>query len=320
MQNIISLRERAQLTKIITPQFKLFIKTISEIMNIYNIIQKLFKEGYPKIIIVEIKISKKEKENNEIEEKGDKTNIKKEFIMDKIKQKDFNETFEKLKKILTDVEMKQIEGYKTKPLIRYLYGRQFNLIYNYLNKNENKKNITPLLQFIANGEIKNDVEDFKKEQNGEIIETYIDDCEKYLNEVLKRNDLNLEKLYENSIIKQTNEKYEGLYVYKCEKLEKDLYQIYYYLTNNNPNSQNVILFNKETNNGEITSFLSRAILCEYNSVFIIGGIEFLEFEQKIYLINLLNIFFPKENEKIKSCLIFLYTNKSSDIYKNLEMT
>ena len=318
-ENIISLRERAQLTKIITPLFKVFIKTISEIINIYNIIQKIFKKGYPKIIIVEIKISKIEKEKNDIEEKGEKINIKKEFIMNNNQQKDYNETIEKLKNILADVEMKQINGYQKKPLIRYLYGRQFNLIYNYLNKEENKKNIEPLLQFITNDQIKNYVEDIQKEQNGEIIESYINDCEKYLNEILKKNNLNLEKIYENSIIKQMNKKYEGIYVYKCEKLEKDLFQIYYYLTNNNPISQNILLCNKETSKEEITSFFYRAILCEYNSLFIIGGIEFLEFEQKICLINLLNHFFPKEEEKIKSCLIFLYTNKSSDIYKNLEM-
>ena len=116
-----------------------------------------------------------------------------------------------------------------------------------------------------------------------------------------------------------NKKYQGIYVYTCEKLEKDLFQIYKYLTNNNPIAQNILLCNKETINEQITSFLYRAIKCEYNSCFIIGGIELLEFEQKLYLIDLLNFFFEKEDNKINSCLIFLFTNKSSDIYKNLQM-
>ena len=78
--------------------------------------------------------------------------------------------------------------------------------------------------------------------------------------------------------------------------------------------------NKETSNEEIASFLYRAILHKStNSCFIIVGSELMENDQKTYLINLLNQFFPKGDETISSCLIFLYSNKDSDIYKNLEM-
>jgi len=90
------------------------------------------------------------------------------------------------------------------------------------------------------------------------------------------------------------------------------------LTGNNPIAQNVLLCNKNTTNEQITSFLYRAILCEFNSCFIFGGIELLNNELKAYLIELLNSFFQKEDEVINSCLIFLFSNKISDIYKNLD--
>ena len=313
-ENIVSLRERAQLTKKITPQFKFFIETISEISNIDNILQRIFKEGYPKPLTVKIIIITKEKENNE----RDNLNIKKEYFMDNKKQNDYNEIIEMLKNILKEIKIEQNEGYKDKPIVRYIYGRQFNLIYNLNNK---YNNISPLLKYITNDLCINKVTDFKIEEKGKIVKDNIENWNNYLNEVLRINNLTLEKIYENTIIKKNNlnKKYQGIYVYTCEKLEKDLFQIYKYLTNNNPIAQNILLCNKETINEQITSFLYRAIKCEYNSCFIIGGIELLEFEQKLYLIDLLNFFFEKEDNKINSCLIFLFTNKSSDIYKNLQM-
>ena len=45
----------------------------------------------------------------------------------------------------------------------------------------------------------------------------------------------------------------------------------------------------------------------------------LDSKQKITILDLLNHFFPKGNEEINSCVIFLYSNKNSDIYRNMEM-
>jgi hypothetical protein len=38
--------------------------------------------------------------------------------------------------------------------------------------------------------------------------------------------------------------------------------------------------------------------------------------QKVTILDLLNRLFPKGDEKINSCLWFLYSNKNSDIYRN----
>ena len=43
---------------------------------------------------------------------------------------------------------------------------------------------------------------------------------------------------------------------------------------------------KNTTNEEITAFLYRAIKCKFNSCFIVGGIELLEFEQNSFIIKL----------------------------------
>ena len=101
-------------------------------------------------------------------------------------------------------------------------------------------------------------------------------------------------------------------------MEKELFQIYKFLTKNNPIAQNILLCNKDTSNEEITAFLYRAVLCQSNSCFIIGGLELLENAQKMHILDLLNNFFEKKKER-QSCLILIFTDKSSDIYKSLGM-
>ena len=153
-----------------------------------------------------------------------------------------------------------------------------------------------------------------------VIDNNINESDIYLTDIIAKNDLNLDRIYKSTFIKQDlkKDKYQGIYIYLCEKQEKDLYQIYKYLTGNNPIAQNVLLCNKITIKEQITSFLYRAILCEYNSCFIVGGIELLNNIQKTYLIKILNSFFQKGDEVINSCLIFLFTNINTDIYNNFD--
>jgi hypothetical protein len=222
------------------------------------------------------------------------------------------------------LKTKQINSYKEKPLIRYLYGRQFKLLYDYIKSNRivngNENNINSLLKYMTNDLFGKNIKSGNVVSKGNIIDNNINECEIYLNGIFANNGIILDNIYKNTIIKQNlkKEKYQGIYIYLCEKQEKDLYQIYKYLTGNDPIAQNVLLCNNKTSNEQITSFLYRAILCEFNSCFIVGGMELLNNDQKTYLIKLLNSFFQKGDEVINSCLIFLYTTKNSDIYKNLD--
>ena len=319
-ENIIDLKERAQLSKKITSAYKCFIESVIEIINISNILDDISMKGYPEIINVKIifNITKKDAQKN-IKEEEEEYIINNDYFINDLKQNNCLQIIDNLQKILKALRLKQKNAYETKPLLRYVYGRQFNLLYEFF-KNNNEESIKPFLKYLTNDLYKNNVKNFKTEIKQDIIESNINNCERFLNEVLKINNLDLGKIYQNTIIKNNlKEKFKGVYTFLCEKLEKDLFQIFKYLTGNNPIAQNILLCKKTTTNEEITSFLYRAIKCQFNSCFIIGGLESLEFEQKSYMIEFLDNLFNNEEEKLNSCIIFLYTNKSSDIYKNLEM-
>ena len=320
-ENIMDLKERAQLSKKITSDYKCFIESVTKIINISNILENILMKGYPEKLTIEIKmniVQKNRKQNeNQIKDEDKEYIAKNLYYLDNKQQNSYEDIIEQLKKILFELKEKQANAYETKTFIRYIYGCQFNMFYEYLTKLGTKNNIQPLLKYITNDLYKKEIPNFQFAKKGNIIESNINNCETFLNELLNINGLKLENIYQNTLVKKKNN--QGLYTYLCEKLEKDLFQIYKYFTGNNPIAQNILLCNKYTTIEEITAFLYRAIKCQFYSCFIIGGIELLEFEQKAFIIKLLDQFFQKGDEKINSLVIFLYTTKSSDIYKNLEM-
>ena len=312
--NIINLKERAQIAKIITSQYKCFIQNITEILNIYNVLENIYVKGYPKIITIIIVLEINQKDNKEDEY----INNNKYFIND-IKFENYIKIIDFLKKILIDLEKIQTQAYEEKNLIRFIYGRQFNLLYDNFKDLKDDK-ISPLLKYITDDLYKKKINRFNYEEKNDIIESNIYNCEKFLKEVLNINHLKLDNIYKNTLIKKNIKKeYKGLYTFLCEKLEKDLFQIFKYLTGNNPIAQNILLCNKKTTNEEITAFLYRAIKCDYNSCFIFGGSELLNHAQKTLVIKLLDHFLKRKKNKMKSCLIFIHTNLNSDIYKSLIM-
>ena len=61
-------------------------------------------------------------------------------------------------------------------------------------------------------------------------------------------------------------------------------------------------------------------MCEFNSCFIIAGLEFLETEKRANILDILNNYFaPNEKNKMNSYLIFLFMNYNSDIFKSLSL-
>ena len=318
---ISSLRERALLAKKITPDYKCFIESITEIINISNILKEICMKGYPKTIVVKmilkVKIIIKEEKDKENQMELYK---EKEYYIDNKPKKDYTEIYEILKNILSLLKEKQINGYENMPLVRFIYGRQFNLLYDHF-KNIQNNNISHFLKYVTDDNYKNEVKNFNCNNKGEIIENSIEDCEKFLNQVLLKNNLNLEKIYQKSFIaqKNINIKLKGFFTYLSdENVEKELFQIFKFLTKKNPIAQNVLLCNKDTSNEEITAFLYRAALCNVNACFIVGGLELLENEQKTYMINLLNQFYGGDIIR-ESCLIFIFSNNNTDIYKILGM-
>ena len=313
IEKLLELRDKAQLAKsisgddkekIIAKENQEFIEMISQINSIYEIIKEIFNKGYPEEIVVQIKIIMGKAK---FKFRGKECNSYKELILES-------------KKILDELKEAQINAYKSKSLIRYIYGHQFNLFYNVMKNNNNKDEIFPILQYFTNNLITKTIDNFNYIENDNTLEDLMTNCENYLKKILEINNLKLEDICKESLIKKATNyvEYKGLYLFLCDKLEKDLFQIYKYLTSYIPLAQNVLLCNEKTSNEEIISFLYRAILCEYNSCFMVGGIESLNSNQKATMLELLNNL-DDRYESMNSCLIFLCNNKNSDIFKSLNI-
>jgi len=122
------------------------------------------------------------------------------YSEDKIKN-NFKEISTELRNILIELKQKQLEGYKKKPLIRYLYGRQFNLLYSISDPNK-RNQIEPLLKYITNDCYHKRVDNFKVKNDGDLIHNNIQDWENYLNQILKHNKLTLDIIYKPTLIIQ----------------------------------------------------------------------------------------------------------------------
>ena len=92
-------------------------------------------------------------------------------------------------------------------------------------------------------------------------------------------------------------------------IEEHILNWYYFLTGYPPMAQTVLLCNEETTSEEITSFLYRAILCEYHVVFMIGKLDKLSSENRQTLTNLINSLYKQIENEMKSCLVFAYTKE-----------
>ena len=71
------------------------------------------------------------------------------------------------------------------------------------------------------------------------------------------------------LIKEKN-KYRDIYILKCENFSMEEYTLYLFLEKFGklPIAQNILICSKEISIEEIQSFIYRAILCDYNTLFI----------------------------------------------------
>ena len=75
---------------------------------------------------------------------------------------------------------------------------------------------------------------------------------------------------------------------------------------------------EETTSEEITAFMYRAFLCQYNVVFMVGKFELLNNDKRQALIALINHLFTGYENEMKSCLVFAYSDKTATIVQYLE--
>ena len=263
------------------------------------------------------------------------------------KESTFNEISKFLFKAKNDYENQLNNIYKKEEYLRFLYGKLFRKIQMHL---EETCDIREIIRYILN------ITDNNKEiKDGEIFHSKIKDyvnfyhkcneesfnnTSKYIISLFNKNEkkINLETHYNEMLILEKN-KYKGIYLITSGfmSMEEYIIKLYSDKLKQLPIAQNILICSRETSIEEIQSFFYRAILCEYNTLFVIEILESLSDFQynKIYTFidKILSIKFEdyKENNKntnklnknntkdyLNSCIVFIYdSNIDSNSLKEL---
>ena len=230
--------------------------------------------------------------------------------------------------------------YKDKVNLRFLYGKQFRSMMQHIEKNYKLDsflryilNITDHKITIKEGDkgIHRDAKDYIALPEMYIINSF-EGISSYITNLFKRNDKPVETHYDKLRIKPSDT-YKGIYKKICKKntMEKFIINLFWNkLEEVLPVAQNVLITSKETSTEEIQSFLHRAILCNYNTLFVIEINEsFTDYQQNVmnsYIDQLLtykNNKYNDENEDnvdrkytqkyLDSCIAFIYSEDNKNI-------
>ena len=302
--------------------FKKIITNIELIVNEYMKALRTKGSSLPIKIMIEVK-----NDNIKYYLGEQETYLEKENPMQKDGIKDF------LIKAKDDFITKLNEQYKQKMNLRFIYGKQFRSMMKHLetglkiepflryilNFTDNNKNVNEGLKAIdrsvtnwINNHIKYEEDSFKNINN-------------YINSLFANNN---KKFYDKMIIipeQNENKEYKGIYTYECETnfMEEFIIKLFWNKLIQLPIAQNVLITSNETTEEEIQAFLNRAILCNYNSLFVVEiSDSFSEQQQSImnsYIDKLLThkkretkCEKSKTQEYMDSCLLFIYGKE----YKN----
>ena len=225
--------------------------------------------------------------------------------------------------------------YKNKPWMRFFYGKQFYLFSKYIdnklypnNNNDdinliNNNKVISLIKYISGLNLNS----IKKES--QILQKIKNNYKQLDNENVKNNidkiSLFLENIFENNITVQNilssnelkNKKYKGFYTIEIPKKSYEIEILSWYvdLTNNLPLPFTLLICTNDTSDEELTSFLYRALYCEYNILFFLQNIEDLTNEQRKIIISMLR----NKNliKKMKSSLVISFYSQNDDIVKSI---
>ena len=135
-------------------------------------------------------------------------------------------------------------------------------------------------------------------------------CNNYIEQLYKDQNLNLKKIYNNKC-KNRDLKEIQLSFFNFNEIDIAAIQIFLQITKELPNPQNTLYCNLEISKEEIISFTYRAMLCEFQGLFLIIKPENLDKENKTLLIQIIKN--ELKDIKMISCLIFLYYDEDSDM-------
>jgi hypothetical protein len=128
-------------------------------------------------------------------------------------------------------------------------------------------------------------------------------------------------------------KYRGVYRHECEEnsIGKFIYELFLNKIGQKPIAQNILISSKETSIEEIQAFLYRAVLCDYNTLFVVEINESLSDYQQGIMYNFLdelliykmdkykesnkgkNIDKVKTKDYLDSCIVFIYEKKNAGL-------
>ena len=310
-----------------------FKNLVSNLELIYEYMQFLRNKGSSLPIIIAIKIKYPTMEYILNKEKVNFTDVK-EFLF-----------------LVKNDYITQLDSiYKTSKYLRFLFGKVFRNIIRHLYGDYNASDI---IRFILNKtnskeEIKDGylhapiitldyVNDYKI-----YIKKNFNDMSIYFSNLFDNNGKSLQKHYESMLLKNKNKykEYKGIYLYECksETMEEFILSVYWDKMNQSPIAQNILFCSKETSQEEMQAFLYRAILCDYNTLFIVGiKNSFSDFQQNTmvnYIDTLLryqnkkhqeinnkrHIYKGKTGEYLTSCIIFVFEqNNLENIFLLFEL-
>ena len=225
--------------------------------------------------------------------------------------------------------------YKEKVNLRFFYGKQFRSIIQHL---ENSLDIEPFLRYILNnkgshieGGYKTIIREAKDYINQYQIynKNSLDSISMYITSLFIANEKTLEGHYDRMKIIPINQ-FKGIYLNECESnsMEEYILDLFWEKMNELPIAQNILITGKETSSEEMQSFFHRAILCNYNTLFVVElNDSFSENQQSImnsYIDQLLsfkknkyneltlnNVEKRKTHEYLDSCIVFIYEEKNN---------
>ena len=330
--------ENKDLTKFYEKYEKLkFFKDISiNIEEIYDLMNILRKKGSTLPIIIRIKIKN--------------SNIK-YFLGSDNKVKEFKDIQKFLTEAKNNILQKIDKIYKQFTSIRFIYGKQID---NILSHIQGDKSIDSFLRYILN--LTDCDKQVKEGRKGYIrnVENYIDYYDEYNNDSFKIINNYILSLFENnsyydlenyykeiSIKKNQNNKnnypLKGIYLFESTKIstmEESILQIFLDQIEKIPIAQNILITSKETSYEEIESFFYRAILCKYNTLFVVKASDSFSNEQQrnanIIIdkaLNYKNMEYNKKNNPVDksetsdymdSCLVFVYNQNSISFINELK--
>ena len=151
-------------------------------------------------------------------------------------------------------------------------NENINYFLNYLTTKENIK--------INNFEYQTQELNIKGDFILKFYQSFINQCDQFLDELLTTNNLSLEFIYQKNKLKEEFKEYGGIYLNSSTNLENEIIFYYKYFTNNTPIASTLLLCKKDTTSEEITSFLHRAILCKYKIYFCLARTDYLSEEKK----------------------------------------